>query len=122
MAFPANYSFDYYSGDSYEFFVYPKASNGAVFDDLADYDPKFVIATARGQADSIVLPSSASAASTEILATVVDDHISCEILPAGGAKLVASTYLYDVEITNPTTGKKYTIVTGTISVTQDVAV
>jgi hypothetical protein len=117
MAFPGTYNFNYYNGDSFEFFVYPKTSNGQTFD-LEAYSAKFTIATARGSEEAIVLSSTAS---TQMLATIEDDdHVVCEILPAGGATLQSSSYVYDVQIQNAGTGKVYTLLTGTISVTQDI--
>jgi hypothetical protein len=122
MAFPGTYNFNYYNGDSFEFFVYPKTSNGQVFDSLEDYSAKFTIATARGSEEAIVLASNSSTGSTQLLATVEDnDHVVCEILPTGGETLQGSSYVYDVEIENPLTGKVYTLLTGTISVTQDIS-
>jgi hypothetical protein len=125
MAFPGTYNFNYYAGDTFEFFVYPKNSSGGVFDDLTEYTPLFVIATARGSASASVI---SSLDSNEALATVEDgDHVSCTILPDGGRELTNATYLYDIEIENtsassPSFGKVFTLLTGTITVTQDVAV
>ena len=124
MAFPGTYNFNYYAGDTFEFFVYPKNSSGLAFDDLADYTPNFVIATSRGSASAAVLSSDDA---LELLATVEDgDHVSCTILPDGGRQLSSATYLYDLEIENtdpesPSFGKIFTLLTGTITVTQDVA-
>jgi hypothetical protein len=125
MAFPGTYNFNYYAGDTFEFFVYPKNSSGGVFDDLSNYTPLFVIATARGSASASVI---SSLEPTELLATVQDgDHVSCTILPDGGRELTNATYFYDVEIENTSAssssfGKVFTLLTGTITVTQDVAV
>ena len=125
MAFPGTYNFNYYAGDTFEFFVYPKNSTGGVFDDLTSYTPLFVVAESRGSASASVISSldinSASA-------TVQDgDHVSCMIKPAGGRQLTKPTYLYDLQIRNDNIasssyGKLFTLLTGTISVTQDVAV
>jgi hypothetical protein len=125
MAFPGTYNFSYYAGDTFEFFVYPKNSTGGVFDDLSDYTPLFVVAESRGASASIInsLDDITSAS-----ATVIDgDHVSCMILPDGGRQLTNSTYLYDIQIENTNAlstsfGKVFTLLTGTISVTQDVAV
>jgi len=124
MAFPGTYNFNYYAGDTFEFFVYPKNSTGGVFDNLEDYEPNFVIATARGSASAAVLSSEDV---LELLAVTVDnEYVSCTILPDGGRNLTNATYLYDLEIENtnassPSYGKLFTLLTGTISVTQDVA-
>jgi hypothetical protein len=126
MAFPGTYNFNYYAGDTFEFFVYPKNSSGGVFDDLSQYTPLFLVATARGSASASVI---SSLDSNDALATVEDgDHISCTIKPDGGRQLTAGTYFYDVQIENTTAsaaasfGKVFTLLTGTINVTQDVAV
>ena len=124
MAFPGTYNFNYYAGDTFEFFIYPKNSTGGVFDDLSDYTPLFVVAESRGASASVIDSLDITSAS----ATVQDgDHVSCMILPDGGRQLVDPTYLYDVQIENTNVesssyGKIFTLLTGTISVTQDVAV
>jgi len=119
MAFPGTYNFSYYAGDTFEFFIYPKNSIGNVFDDLGLYTPKFTIATSRGNLEDIVLASSASTQlSAEIDAT--DTYVSCTIKPAGGRQLTGQSYVYDVEIQNNANGKIHTILTGAISVTQDI--
>jgi len=124
MAFPGTYNFSYYAGDTFEFFVYPKNSTGGVFDDLTDYTPLFVVAESRGASASVIDSLDITSAS----ATVVDgDHVSCMILPDGGRQLTDPTYLYDIQIENTNAlstsyGKVFTLLTGTISVTQDVAV
>ena len=124
MAFPGTYNFSYYAGDTFEFFIYPKNSAGGVFDDLTDYTPLFVVAESRGASASVIDSLDITSAS----ATVVDgDHVSCMILPDGGRQLTNPTYLYDIQIENTNVlstsyGKVFTLLTGTISVTQDVAV
>jgi len=106
MAFPGTYNFNYYAGDTFEFFVYPKNSTGGVGD-------------SRGASASVIDSLDINSAS----ATIINgDHVSCMILPDGGRQLINPSYLYDVQIENSTTGKIFTLLTGTISVTQDVAV
>jgi hypothetical protein len=122
MAFPGTYNFSYYAGDTFEFFIYPKNSVGGVFDDLANYNPKFTIASTRGNVEDVVLASSAS---TQLAATVnsvngISSYISCTIKPEGGRLLSDQSYLYDVEIKHKTNGKVHTLLTGAISVTQDI--
>jgi hypothetical protein len=125
MAFPGTYNFNYYAGDTFEFFVYPKNSSGGVFDDLSSYSALFLVSTARGSASASVIsslnPSSASASIQD------GDHVSCTIKPAGGRQLVNPSYVYDLQIENTSAssssfGKVFTLLTGTINVTQDVAV
>jgi hypothetical protein len=124
MAFPGTYNFNYYAGDTFEFFVYPKNSTGQEFDNLSDYTALLWIATSRGGTESVI----DSFDVTEALATVEDgDHVSCTILPDGGRKLTDATYFYDVQIENTSAssssfGKVFTLLTGTVAVTQDVAV
>jgi len=124
MAFPGTYNFNYYAGDTFEFLVYPKNSTGGVFDDLSNYTALLWIATSRGGTESVI----DSLDVTEALATVEDgDHVSCTILPDGGRKLTDATYFYDLQIENTSAssssfGKVFTLLTGTVAVTQDVAV
>ena len=119
MAFPGTYNFSYYAGDTFEFFIYPKNSIGNVFDNLGEYTPKFTIATSRGNLEDVVLASSAS---TQLAATIdaTNTYISCVIKPDGGRDLTGQSYLYDVEIKHDSNGKVHTLLTGTISVTQDI--
>ena len=119
MAFPGTYNFSYYAGDTFEFFIYPKNSIGNVFDNLGNYTPKFTIATSRGNLEDVVLASSAS---TQLAATIdaTNTYISCVIKPDGGRDLAGQSYLYDVEIEHNSNGKVHTLLTGTISVTQDI--
>jgi hypothetical protein len=119
MAFPGTYNFNYYAGDTFEFFIYPKNSTGGVFTDLGDYSPKFTIATSRGSVEDVVLASSAS---TQLLTTIdgTGTYISCTIKPEGGRNLLGQSYVYDVEIEHESNGKVHTLLTGTISVTQDI--
>ena len=111
MAFPGTFNINYYEGDTYEFKIYPKNSIGGVFD-LSGYSAKFFIATARG----------AVATQFECDASIsVDSTVTCEIKPAQGRQLVAGTsYVYDVQVSNSSTGKVHTLLTGTVAVTADV--
>jgi hypothetical protein len=124
MAFPGTYNFNYYAGDTFEFFVYPKNSSGGVFDDLSNYEPLFLVSTSRGASASVIKSLDPS----DVLATIEDgEYVSCTIKPDGGRKLTAPSYLYDLQIENTSAssssfGKVFTLLTGTISVTQDVAV
>jgi hypothetical protein len=121
MAFPGTYNISYYKGDTLEFRIYPKNSSGAVFP-LDGYDlvngVKFTIAPTRG--------SSGVADQVEAFAEISIDrtYISCAILPSSGNLLNASSqYVYDIEISK--VGQSgydytYTLLTGTISVTDQV--
>lgn len=116
MAFPGTYNFSYYKGDTFEFNVYPKDSAGNAFD-LTAFAALFTISTARG-ADGVSNRVSA-------YTSVASDHIKCAILPSDSSALAAGTsYVYDVEI-NDLDSSPYplvhTILTGTITVTEQVS-
>lgn len=128
MAFPGTYNINYYKGDTFEFRVFPKDSAGAVFS-LAEYatgvaaDPatasvSFTIAPSRGTLDD---PS--DAVSGYIAISSDNTYLQCAITPTNGAELTAGTsYVYDIHIAK--TGSPYpldfTLLTGTISVTDEV--
>lgn len=112
--FPATYNIGYYRGNSYEFVINPKNANGTAFD-LTDYTSLFTIATARGSAATTITTASPAV-------SVAAGTITCTIDPAFGRNyLSAGPYIYDVEIINTSQNKVYTLLTGTISVTQDVS-
>jgi len=124
VAFPGTYNFNYYAGDTFEFFVYPKNSTGGVFDDLSQYEPLFVVTTSRGASASVIDSLDITEASASVQS---GDHVSCTIKPVGGRKLTAPSYFYDLQIENTSAssssfGKVYTLLTGTITVTQDAKV
>ncbi len=110
MAFPATYNINYYEGDTYEFNIYPKNSDGSAFS-LTDFAVAFKIATARG----------AGATQYECFATISNGTVACKI-PAGvGRQLTAgTTYVYDVQVTRSSDGTVYTLLTGNVDVTADV--
>ena len=120
MAFPGTYNISYYKGDTLEFKVYPKDSSGNTFD-LTDYSDSslFTISTARGDAgleDQIVSYSSVAEDGTYIL---------CVIDPVAGEQLEAGTqYVYDIEISKSAEPYDivHTLLTGTITVTDQVGV
>jgi len=120
MAFPGTYNFSYYKGDTYQFRIYPKDSSGAIFD-LTKFansqtgSVQFTMADKRG-----------STATTTVLCSAVisDQSILCTIRPVDGEKLTAGVpYVYDVEIqdkSNPTYPFIYTVLTGDITVKEQV--
>jgi hypothetical protein len=117
MAFPATYNFNYYAGDTFEFLIYPKDSNGGIFTDLEQYTARFSIAPTRSSSpvlDSVGDPQ-------KLVAEISDtgEYISCEIKAQYGAELTGSSYVYDVQIQY--SEKVYTLVTGTISVLKDIS-
>lgn len=115
MAFPANYNIQYYQGDIYEFVIRPKTSAGDIFPiTSADYDAYFRIDTQRGRADGD--------GGFNASAAIESDSIICQITPSVGNDMVSGqTYFYDVSIESKTDPNIiYTLLTGTISVTEDV--
>lgn len=117
MAFPGTYDINYYKGDTFEFQVYPKDSNGNQFD-LTDFDDAyFTIASTRGAATGRL---------TGLAQKRSGAYILCVITPTIGNQLVAGTkYYYDVEIKAPTNEdysypRVYTILTGSITVSEQV--
>jgi hypothetical protein len=115
MAFPATYNIQYYKGDTYQFVVRPKTSAGDIFPITSGtYTPKFYIASQRGGAPGTGIEGEA---------TISDNSITCTITPTIGSSLNSSiTYYYDISIA--ATGDPdivYTLLTGTISITADIA-
>jgi hypothetical protein len=113
MAFPGTLNINYYKGDSYEFNIFPKDSSNAPFN-LNGYSVKFSIAAARG---------SSSIIEGYAVISVDNSRIECAIKPGNGASMTAGTpYFYDVEIkkTSSPYDKVYTVLTGSISVQEQV--
>lgn len=111
MAFPGTYNFSYYRGDTAEFVVRPKASNGTAFN-LTGYSADFIIANKRG--------STGTQYEAQAVIDTENNLVTCTILPGLGRTIVPGTYVYDVQIdTSPS--EIFTILTGTITVTDDVA-
>jgi hypothetical protein len=111
MAFPGTYNFNYYRGDTAQFVVRPKTSNGASFD-LTDYDADFTIANRRGSTGSQYTASASI--------DVVNSLVTCTIYPSSpGRSLTPGSYVYDVQIDNGSTNI-FTLLTGTITVTDDI--
>jgi len=113
MAFPGTYNFNYYRGDTYQFVIRPKIANGGTFA-LDNYigNALFTIANKRG------------AGATQYSATATvdtgQDIVTCTIEAEQGRNLAAgTTYVYDVQIDNGA-GIVYTLLTGNITVTDDV--
>ena len=114
MAFPATYNFSYYKGDTYSFLVYPKDASGADFV-LTGYTATFTIAESRG--------SGGVATQIEAFSNAQGTYVECVIRPTDGAQLdPAKEYVYDVEVTKTgeTYNSVYTLLTGNISVTDQV--
>ena len=128
MAFPGTYNFDYYRGDTFRFVISPKDSNGNALD-LSSYfvegerDAIFTIADARGTAATSTYSSVVELEENFPLSATIDvenSTITCTIKPDGGRYLEGgSTYYYDVEIYNGA-DLRYTLLTGAITVEDDV--
>jgi hypothetical protein len=117
MAFPGELNINYYKGDTHEFKIYPQKTDGSTFY-LNDYNnATFTIAQARGTAGVALGQINASA-------KIQSDHVVCAITPENG-KLMdpTKTYVYDVQVYSQgadTYDKVFTLITGSISVTDDV--
>ena len=111
MAFPATYNFSYYKGDTNEFVIRPKTSDGSAFD-LTGFTAEFFIASSRGDNPTFDVEAQAVVDAT-------NDIVTCTILPGVGSTLDAGTYVYDVQITSGP-AVVYTLITGTITVTEQV--
>jgi hypothetical protein len=112
MAFPGTYNFNYYKGDTFEFIIRPKDSNGNAFPlDAYLNGATFTIANQTG-------PGGIRYTGSAVVNTV-NDFITCTITPTVGQSLTTgTTWFYDVEIRNAFT--VYTLLRGTISITNDV--
>jgi hypothetical protein len=110
MAFPSTYNFNYYRGDTTQFVARPKNANDGSSFDLTGYSASFTIANQRGSAGT-QYDATATANSTS-------DIVTCTITPTVGRELEAGTYVYDIEIDNGI--QIYTLLTGTITVTDDI--
>jgi hypothetical protein len=113
MAFPGTYNFSYYRGDTYQFVIRPKNANGTIFT-LDDYEGNafFTIANRRG--------SSATQISADAVVDTTNHIVTCTITGEQGRELVGgSTYVYDVQIDNGA-GLIFTLLTGSITITDDI--
>ena len=122
MAFPGELNINYYKGDTHEFKVYPQKTDGSTFY-LTDYsNSTFTIATERGSSPTTntLMPEGRVFGSAKIFS----DHILCAITPENGAQMdPALTYEYDIQVYAQgadTYDKVFTLLTGSISVTDDV--
>lgn len=117
MAFPGTYNINYYKGDTYEFVIYPKDTAGNAIN-LADYDVSFVIASSRGSSG---VPTQKEC---YVAKDVQNSSILCVIRPADSVDLTAGvSYVYDVQIDKIGASYPivYTLLTGNISVTDQVS-
>ena len=118
MAFPGELNINYYKGDTHEFKVYPQKTDGSIFS-LNDYsNATFTIAEVRGLAGVADQITGSAIISTD------GTHITCAITPENGALMDSGiTYEYDIQVYAQGPGtydKIFTLLTGSISVTDDV--
>lgn len=116
MSFPGTYNINYYYGDTFEFRVYPKNANGAIFDLDTFTSAKFTLAPARGTSldDQISCYAAISPDKTNVL---------CAISPENALIIDPSQdYVYDVEIRKSASPYDivYSLLTGSVTVTSDV--
>ena len=112
MAFPGTYNFNYYRGDTFEFIVRPKDTNGDPFA-LDGYTGDFTIASGRG-ADPGIIQFFGTA-----VVNAVDNIVTCTITSGVGRNLGPEvSWAYDVQITNEI--NTYTLLTGNITSTDDI--
>jgi hypothetical protein len=112
MAFPGTYNFNYYRGDTAEFVIRPKTANGSAFD-LTGFTADFFIANTRG-------PEPTQSYEAQAVVDGSSDTVTCTILPGVGRSIAAGTYVYDVQI-DRSSSEIYTLLTGTITVTDDIS-
>jgi hypothetical protein len=115
MSFPATFNIQYYKGDIYQFVIRPKQSNGDPFPiDDTTHNAFFRIAPSRG----------GSIGNTRTASAIIEEgNIVATILPSVGNALTATTpYFYDISVQGkpPNSDQVYTIVTGSLTVTQDI--
>ena len=118
MAFPGELNINYYKGDTHEFKVFPQKTDGSTFY-LNDYsNATFTIAAVRGAAGVAGQILGSAKISTD------GTNVTCAITPENGAVMdSAVTYVYDVQVYAQGPGtydKVFTLLTGSISVTEDV--
>jgi hypothetical protein len=119
MAFPGTYNFSYYRGDTLEFKIFPKLENGAKFD-LTNYSAKFTAANKRG---AVVQGSGVQQVQfTNPVINVSEGSITCLIDSVNGKLIQAGPpWVYDIEIKKTITpARTSTILTGTITITEDI--
>lgn len=110
MAFPSTYNFTYYRGDTFQFIARPKNSNDNSAFSLSGFSGLFTIANQRGAV--------ATQYEADVTINTTTNIATCTITPSVGRTLAAGTYVYDVQIDNGI--QVYTLLTGTITVIDDV--
>ena len=85
MAFPGELNINYYKGDTYEFNIYPKKTDGTGFDLTGFLQETFKIATARGALSEAEYITGSARISDD------NSYIACAITPAAGSAMTAAT-------------------------------
>jgi len=113
MAFPYQYNFNYYVGDTLQFLLYPKEDGESM--NISNYSALFSVATSSGNSGIQIFSASCQiSASTPY-------KILCTISPTNGRLLTGASYVYDVEITdNGNSENRYTLLNGNINTLQDI--
>jgi hypothetical protein len=118
MAFPGTYNFNYYRGDTFEFIIRPKDANGDVFQLDGFSNATFTIANQRGPGTQ---SNPRIAYTGSAVLNIVEDYITCTITPTVGRDLSPTTlWFYDVQIEDEAQINIFTLLTGTITPTDDV--
>lgn len=115
MAFPATYNISYYRGDTYDFIVNPKNSDGTNFDltDFLSQNSLFTVSMRSGNSETFVFNGTVEVNSDS-------SFVKCGIPASSGSALSSgSTYFYDVEIKNASA--TFTLLAGRINVTNDIS-
>jgi hypothetical protein len=117
MAFPGTYNFNYYRGDTFEFILRPKDAAGNPFP-LTGFEPTMTIASRRGFDNPAIITDDITTFPGDAFKNT-DGGIVCTIFPNIGRQLTPGTaWQYDVEINSGF--ETFTLVTGTITVTDDI--
>lgn len=111
MAFPGTYNFNYYRGDTNQFIIRPKNANGESFS-LTGYTADYFVANRRG--------ATGTQYEANAVVDTVNNIVTCTITPSVGRTIPAGTYVYDVQINTSGNAQVYTLLTGTITVTDDI--
>lgn len=115
MAFPATYNISYYRGDTYEFVVNPKNSDGTNFD-LSGYSSSsalFTVSLRSSGTDTFVFNG-------DIEVNSDSSYIRCGIPSSSGSALIeGSSYYYDVQINSD--AATYTLLNGKITVKNNIS-
>lgn len=94
MSLPANYTINYYRGDTYSFILNPKNADGTDFILTGYVTNKFSVISMVNGAETLIFNGT-------IVVNTVDNYITCTIPAVSGANLVEGTlYYYDVQISN----------------------